>query len=153
MIKQGHTPRTIPASASGAITTGDRSSEIAAHTPGPWCERWDYKKLARDTGSLIAHACGPQHSCKGVAVDGDQEILQPDKKTMERVFADARLIAASPDMLAALVHVEAIMSIVPPRTAKAEYLAALDHVREAIAKATAERSPVVTNQTEGGNGP
>ena len=50
----------------------------------------------------------------------------------------ARPFSAAEEMLAALTHVEAIMSIVPPRTATAEYIAALEHVRAAIAVAEAE---------------
>ena len=60
-----------------------------------------------------------------------------DSATIEiRSEADALLIAAAPQMLAALRTVEAVMSIVRPRSDTAEYLAALDQVRAAIAKAT-----------------
>lgn len=71
------------------------------HTPGPWPQSWDYKRLSRNSQCVIAHAVGPQHSCTGVPLD-DSEYLQPDRQTMEKVFADAILIAAAPDMLAAL---------------------------------------------------
>ena len=52
--------------------------------------------------------------------------------------ANARLIAASPDLLAAAIHAEAVLSIVEPRSNKAEYLETLSELRAAIAKATGE---------------
>lgn len=49
--------------------------------------------------------------------------------------SDARLVAAAPTMLAALVYAEAVLSIVEPRSDKAEYLRCLEQVRSALAKA------------------
>jgi hypothetical protein len=77
-------------------------SEDVKHTAGPWSERWDYRRVSLSTKTVAAHALGPQHSCVGVKVCEDSEILQPDRATMEKVFADARLIAAAPDLLQAL---------------------------------------------------
>jgi len=50
-------------------------------------------------------------------------------------IANARLFFAAPDMLDALRQAEACMSIVEPRSDKAEYLRILGVVRAAIAKA------------------
>jgi hypothetical protein len=50
--------------------------------------------------------------------------------------ANARLIAAAPEMLDALREAETVLMIVEPRSHKAEYIFALGKVRDAIAKAT-----------------
>lgn len=87
-----------------AKDTGQPS--VARFTPGPWDQRWDYKQVSRDGKFVIAHACGPQHVCRGEAPFPDApNILQPPAATMELVYADARLIAAAPDLYAALVVV------------------------------------------------
>lgn len=51
-------------------------------------------------------------------------------------WAEARLIAAAPELLATCDNAEAVMSIVEPRSDKAEYLKALAQLRAAVAKAT-----------------
>lgn len=48
--------------------------------------------------------------------------------------ANANLMAASPDLYAAACAAETVMMIVEPRSAKAEYLAALAQLRAALAK-------------------
>lgn len=53
-----------------------------------------------------------------------------------QTHANARLIAAAPVLLTALVEAEAVLSIVEPRSHKAEYLSALATVRTAIAQAS-----------------
>lgn len=65
----------------------------------PWLETWDYKRVSPDSPHVAAFACGPRHICIGVPVD-DTAILQPDAETMGRVFEEARLISALPEMLA-----------------------------------------------------
>lgn len=75
---------------------------VARFTPGPWRESWDYKRISRDSRCVIANACGPQHVYPGHAPFPDApDILQPTAATMERVYADARLISAAPDLYAA----------------------------------------------------
>lgn len=49
---------------------------------------------------------------------------------------DCLMNRAKEDMLAALREVEAVMSVIEPRSNKLEYLACLDHVRRTITKAT-----------------
>lgn len=49
--------------------------------------------------------------------------------------ANAYLIAAAPEMFAALTEAEACMSIVEPRSDKAEYLRILGAIRTALSKA------------------
>jgi hypothetical protein len=51
------------------------------------------------------------------------------------LIENARLIAATPDLLAALRHCETVMMIVEPRSHRAEYLEALRGAKAAIAKA------------------
>jgi hypothetical protein len=56
--------------------------------------------------------------------------------TDEACIANARLIAAAPELLEACRTAETILMIVEPRSHKAEYVGALEVVRAAIAKAT-----------------
>ena len=75
------------------------------HSPLPWRESWDYRRVSRDSDRVIGHATGPQHSCKGIHI-GDSGSLQPDAETMARIHADAalmvRAVNAHDDLLAAL---------------------------------------------------
>lgn len=96
---------------------------MSAHTPGPWhvCDMiTNAAHVASKSGFVIAAVGG----------NGAYERAQP---------ANARLIAAAPDMLAAL---EAILPFVPPEHAKMSMVGSLAHlqaandVRAAIAKAT-----------------
>ena len=75
---------------------------MTEHTPGPW-EYWD------DNGTLIEYCidCGEMEAgyfgIPGAGKHGDGEITIYTR-------ADARLIAAAPDLLAALVTYHAAMS-------------------------------------------
>jgi hypothetical protein len=71
-------------------------------TSGPWQQSWDYKRLSSYSPQVVAYATGPQHVSKGIAIDDEERILQPSKEAMEKVYADARLIAAAPDLRDAL---------------------------------------------------
>lgn len=89
------------------------------HTPGPWTVNVNNIGVDVVADSMtVAMTCSP--------TPNDHAPI---------CHANARLIAAAPDMLAALTVVEAVMTIVPPRSDTAEYLEALDKVRAAIAKA------------------
>lgn len=72
---------------------------MADYRASEWRERWDYCRLAKDTKFVRANAVGPEYVCTGVPISADGEFLQPDSGTMEKVYADARLIAAAPDIL------------------------------------------------------
>lgn len=84
---------TTTAQASGPITTGDQRPSLAAHTPGPWrlvetAGRFDtrvngYLIKYGPVGNWLAHV----EACGNAALDNE---------------ANARLIAAAPDMLEAL---------------------------------------------------
>jgi hypothetical protein len=111
--------------------SGDQSAEQAKHTPGPW--RWTNEFRTRDnsiTESLIGHEGYGIMSCDGL----------PNSPKR----ANARLIAASPQMLKALrriaLEAEAVASIleevgesVTGCKKRAQWIA--DWSREAIAKA------------------
>ena len=91
-----------------------------SHTPGPW------------------QAARAPHGVMDIFNANGQDILtlyRDDEETQ----ANARLIAAAPTMLDALHQAEACMSIVEPRSDKAEYLRILGVVRAAIA-ATGEKA-------------
>lgn len=65
--------------------------------------------------------------------------IMRDIKLWNGVEADIRLIASAPELLDTLTHAEAVMSIVEPRSEKAQYLHCLNRIRAAIAKATEPR--------------
>jgi hypothetical protein len=92
------------------------------HTPGPWF-------FHRDE---LLHDGRPNGSLHLVA-DVDQEGNGLDWQTNE---ANARLIAAAPDMLEALRRLEAMVRILPPDMDAPD--SALAQARAAIAKATGE---------------
>ena len=108
---------------------------MADHTPGPWREGWDYQRVSSDSDRMIAHATGPHHSCVGVRIMADTDILQPDRNTMECVYADARLIAAAPELLAALEAALASLEGQRRVDQSNEDLAAVYQARAAITKA------------------
>jgi hypothetical protein len=87
----------------------------AEHTPGPW--RFQYSPY--EDGFAFSHI---------KAGDG----LYPDGFRIDAIIgeADARLIAAAPDLLAELKNIAAICSVAAP-----EHDLALDRARAAIAKA------------------
>jgi hypothetical protein len=90
---------------------------MGKHTPGPWSCRIDPD-----------HAVIVQRGHSGGFVVSDLDI--------ERAVADACLIAAAPDLLAAVVQLEVLASrLVGPEAAICYY--ELTEARAAIAKATA----------------
>ena len=99
-------------------------------TPGPWSVRYDYVVQAKsfDEGRLV-----PIAQPYGLRVDGID------------LFANARLIAAAPDLLeACMAAVECgmvpVMSAAEGGAAKhARHVAVADMIRAAIAKATGEQ--------------
>gem|GEM_PF-4827223 len=52
----------------------------------------------------------------------------------KQAVANAMLIATAPEMLAVLREAEAVLTIVPPRSNRKQYLACLDRIRTVIAK-------------------
>jgi hypothetical protein len=107
------------------MLSGGRGS---GHTPGPWtvaAPHMGFSEIRGPVGELVF----------GLAAGSDDE-----KRSDDVCNANARLIAAAPDMLDALDHVEAVLSIVEPRSDKAEYLNCLEQVRAAIAKAQGTRA-------------
>lgn len=101
----------------------------AGHTPGPWevgsaaegsslhMDRMVYCDDA--LGSRVADCSKSGH---GISV------------AQER--ANARLIAAAPDLLAVARRAEAVLTIVAPRIHTAEYLETLAELRAALSRAT-----------------
>ncbi len=94
----------------------------AKHTPGPWATRDDRP-----------------HWIDVVTVSGDR-IVSVDKEDTDYAEADARLIAASPDLLGALQEFQYLMNL---RIKELGFLSnemqiVLDKSEKAIAKATGE---------------
>lgn len=100
---------------------------MSEHTPGPWM-----------MGDLAKGGC-----CEILPITGDRHLAICDvwshEKPFEEQSANARLIAAAPDLLSELLKAEAYVELQTsdPRNAK---LARQDlkSIRAAIAKATGE---------------
>lgn len=72
-----------------------------------WREGWDFKPMGSGRRVLV-HAVGPEYVCEGVeSVPGH---LFPDDNTMDKVYADARLISIAPEMRDALRDARASIS-------------------------------------------
>lgn len=72
-------------------------------------------------------------------VDADwSAVAQVSIYSTDRTLGNAHLLAAAPDLYAAAANAEAIMSIVEPRSDKAEYLTGLNQLRAALRKARGE---------------
>lgn len=104
-------------------------TDSCAHTPGPWRAFISNGVIAVVTGRRRSHK-GPKEVIKWTGFEGSD--------FPQHAIANSFLIAASPRMLLVLTEVETVMSTVEPRSDKAEYLAALDHVRRVIAEARGE---------------
>lgn len=97
-----------------------------AHTPGPWAHSDAWKRP-----STYGPCIGPD--------DASPVCIMTGYHGLDITEANARLIAAAPDMLDVLQKIEAVMSIVPPRNSTAEYMEHLRLARATIAKATGEQ--------------
>lgn len=94
------------------------------HTPGPW------SVFTKNDGTMMV-AKTPTHYIAKVV--GSSAVGDVRAKFM----ADARLIAAAPDMLEALRMAAAAYAAGPnPAAVRAEMDSAIDYIRAAIAKAT-----------------
>lgn len=83
---------TSPSASLGSGTTGDQGAAPAAHTPGPW----------EVDGNIAVRSSGPagrQVALAEISVRG-----RPWDETYNEAMANARLIAAAPDLLAALIQ-------------------------------------------------
>lgn len=97
----------------------------AKHTPGPWtsypCNLEKYSRVITAKGAMVQIAMTKE-------VYGDRMTYGPGEETT----ANARLIAAAPDLLALLVELVDIEGPMPGTSAWG------DKARAAIAKATGE---------------
>ena len=102
--------------------------ENAKHTPGPW-------EAAIQPGchAVIASLSGGQ---KAVAIIGNNT---PDDGNEPMRFANARLIAGAPDLLAALQRIVAVLDKQVASPHLAERASPLAQAKAAIAKATGEQ--------------
>lgn len=97
-----------------------------AHTPRPWF-------TGEPVGMQKPRIYGGTRP-KLIAEVGNAET---GPEAWEEHEANARLMAASLEMLEALKNAEAVMTIVEPRSNKATYLECLSMLRKAISKAEA----------------
>jgi hypothetical protein len=96
------------------------------HAPGPW---WETESGVRDRGGLICHTISPQR------YPGQEDRFE--RETIERA-ANKNLIAAAPDLLAALTALRAYLSKCPPHAEDrtgAEWGRMMDLSGAALAKA------------------
>lgn len=99
-----------------------------AHTPGPWITK------AIQTHDTPGHVV----LWKDTSKSGVHTRRLDYKGTFTE--ADARLIAAAPDLLAALEHAHMALTGYLPTHSNAITAAAIEHARVAIAKATEVQS-------------
>lgn len=118
---------TMTDTASGSVTTGDQRAPMPSHTPGPWTihEYGDY-----DAPTLVIHKDSATRVCF-MATPGSHG-------DPARIEANAHLICAAPDMLAALKHARPFVSNSPYADRSIKELGAM--LDAAIAKATGEQS-------------
>ena len=104
-------------------------------TPGPWA-CWDMDEFGWHVFAVRFGTRDQGQDCRlsVAAVRPGRSHIEPADNYYEQV-ANAHLIAAAPVMREALVQAEACMSIVTPRSDKAEYLRILGVVRAALAAA------------------
>lgn len=95
----------------------------AQHTPGPWTTRLA-KDASGDVG-ILARACCVAECFSDIRRVNEQAYAERD--------ANARLIAAAPDLLAAAKHAEKILAMVNPNEGYPG--GPLQQLRAAIAKA------------------
>ena len=100
--------------------------QVSAHTPGPWVAQ------GRDGLEVM----GPDF--KIVEVDIGEARHQADREAYEAAQADARLIAAAPDLLAALLVAVDTIKTIGRRPDPDMEDQALETIRAAIAKARGE---------------
>jgi len=104
-------------------------SAIGRHTPGPW--KWDCGIIPPD---------GPGHYAD-IYKDGGDLIIAQFNKQIPEGHANARLIAAAPDLVAALKRNRAALDLIDPDR-PLQYATTMDLMRKdmdaAIAQATGE---------------
>ena len=115
------------APAASKASQANAKRENAKHTPGPW-------EAAIQPGchAVIASLSGGP---KAVAIIGNNT---PDDGNEPMRFANARLIAGAPDLLAALQRIVAVLDKQVASPHLAERASPLAQAKAAIAKATGE---------------
>ena len=87
-------------------------------TPGPWFVKHEYNVFAEATGRLVASTGGHSSSVDGARVVAEN-------------VANARLVAAAPDLLNALEQCAAVMKAEGKGDDDAEYTNALAAIKKA----------------------
>jgi hypothetical protein len=74
------------------------------HTPGPWkTETWEYRNPKNEKYKrLVPVVISPRRKMRILAVDSDEGKENPYTIPLDEAKANARLIAAAPDLLLAL---------------------------------------------------
>ena len=105
--------------------------DTAKHTPGPWeFAEWNAGVNNTPGFGLIAKCGGPDVTIHTRTLDGNGYV-----DCTERAMANARLIAAAPDLLAALQTLNLVVGLTPIAGNKGALQEACDMARAAIAKA------------------
>lgn len=118
-------------------TKSSQAPSVERFSPGPWHPGC----LGSGSSCKCTHVLDEGHA-GGIATvsvnNGIASITEGgnDAPPEAEAIANMYLIAAAPDMHAALDRVEALLSIVLPRSHTKEYLETLDQVRAALAKAS-----------------
>ena len=104
-----------------------KDNKLDRHTPGPWKEGYY-------TGDIYAELVAGHSWSRIAAVTGEASgLITPDEAE-----ANARLIAAAPDMLEALEQAWHLIHSFGPKPKDSTYTIVADKARAAIAKAKGE---------------
>lgn len=123
---------TTTGTASGEVTTGDRSPEVAAHTPGPWLAF----RIGARGWKIYRGVEGGQAICQ--LFDSEDQPFLDDE-------ANALAVESIPEMLAALNYVADMTYI--GADAEWHFKPSYDpqRVLDVIAKATSQGSPATNH--------
>lgn len=103
---------------------------VARFTPGPWFSN-ETEEFAGDASRFVLVVDGKEDAIARVMAYAHRIGARPAAE----VAANAALTAAGPELYDALAQCETVLMIVRPRSHTKEYLACLDQVRSALAKA------------------
>lgn len=118
-------PTPAPLPAQTAASPSDPAGEAgAAFTPGPWM---------RDGISVTT--CAPAGQARTVIATAHPHVFLRPTASMERMRANARLMAAAPELYEALLNARDTLRAYQIDYADSRYLGAVDDAEAALAKA------------------
>jgi hypothetical protein len=113
---------------------------MSKHTPGPWIVTPQINRVSHRSPSGSIRAVATAHVAWFVADDGSlhKSGRKAEAISENEAIANARLIAAAPELLEALDTLTAVVGLTPIAGNKVALQEAFDLARAAIVKATGE---------------